>query len=125
MNNIIIDFNYYTYLSIALLSSKMTFILIVDVGDDSEAAQFPSYLEDVLERKLYDRSGKLIKSVEKEKRGNSYYVFKVLFNYKTNHTDDFCQDIIEQGGFIDYTYTHGLKKMYGEKFEFTWKIALL
>jgi hypothetical protein len=103
----------------------MTFTLIVDVGDDSEAFHYSTYLEDVLERRLYDRSGKLIKSIEKEKRGNSYYVFKVRFNYNTTHTDDLCQDIIEQGGFIDYTYTHGLKEMAGVKFEFTWKIALL
>ena len=103
----------------------MPFTLIVDVGDDTEAAQFPSYLEDVLEKKLYDSSEKLNKRVEKEKRGNSYYVFIVQFNYVSNHIDDFCQDIIEQGGFIDYTYRHDLKKMYGEKFEFTWKIAIL
>jgi len=103
----------------------MTFTLIIDVGDDNDAYKYPYYLEDVLEKRLYDLSGNLIKSVEREERGNSYYVFKVQFNYKSNHMDDLCQDIIEQGGFMEYTYRNGLKEISGEKFEFTWKIAIL
>ena len=100
------------------MSSPIT--LIVDCGNDPNAND--SYLTEMFERMMCDRSGGLIHTIETMKRGNleeDYTVYKILFSYAPYDLKKMCEEIAEKDGVIEWSYvlTGKTSNLY------TWKIA--
>jgi hypothetical protein len=101
------------------MSSPIT--LIVDCGNDPNASE--SYVTEMFERMICDRSGGLIHTIETIERGciekDNYSVYKILFSYAPYDLKKMCEEIAEKDGVIEWSYvlTGKTSNLY------TWKIA--